>query len=223
MPKTMLITGASRGLGRGLAEIYARAGWRVHAVARQAGDLEAVPGITAHELEITDRKAIATLRTRFAEERLDLLINNAGIWGPKAQDLGPMDAEAWLEAFRVNAMCPYYVAEALLDPLARGRGRVVTITSGMASITNNNSGGDYIYRSSKAAASMAMRSLSRDAVTRGLCVVTLDPGWVRTDMGGAEAPLSIEESVSAMHRTIEGLTSRDNGKFLNLYGNEVPW
>lgn len=223
MPRSVLITGASRGLGRGLAERYAGEGWRVHAVARQAGDLETVPGITAHELEITDRKAIATLRTRFAEEKLDLLINNAGVWGPKAQDLGPQDAEAWMEAFRVNAMCPYFVSEALLDPLARGRGRIVTITSGMASITNNTVGGDYVYRSSKAAASMVMRSLSRDVALRGITVITLDPGWVRTEMGGPEAPLSIDESVGAMHRTIEGLTSRDNGKYLNLYGNEVPW
>lgn len=223
MPRCLLITGASRGLGRALTEAYAAEGWRVHAIARHAHDLGTVPNVWVHEMELTDRKSIATLRTRFAEERLELVINNAGTWGPKAQDLGTIDAEAWIEAFRVNAMVPYYVAEALADALARGRGTVVTITSRMGSIGDNGSGGDYVYRSSKAAANMVVRSLARDLAPRGIGAVALHPGWVRTEMGGPEAPLSIQESVDMMRRTIAGLTLKDSGKFLNLDGNILPW
>jgi NAD(P)-dependent dehydrogenase (short-subunit alcohol dehydrogenase family) len=223
MSKTVLITGASRGLGRALVESYAAEGWTVHAVSRHVGDLEAIPGVTAHEMEVTDRRCIATLRTRFAESKLDLLINNAGNWGPKAQDLGPIDAEVWLETLRINTLSPYYVSEALLDPLARARGLIVTITSKMGSIGDNGVGGDYIYRSSKAAANMVVRSLARDVALRGISAIALHPGWVQTDMGGAQAPLTIEESVNAMRRTIDHVTSKDSGKFLNYDGNELPW
>ncbi|MDD3446477.1 MAG: SDR family oxidoreductase [Zavarzinia sp.] len=219
----VLITGASRGLGRGFVESFAADGWRVEAVSRTPDDLEHIPGVSVHALELTDRKAIATLRTRFAEEKLDLVINNAGTWGPQAQDLGPIDAESWIETFRVNTMVPYYVAEALADPLARAKGTIVTISSGLASIDDNFSGGDYIYRSSKAGVNMVVRSLARDLHIRGITAIALSPGWVRTAMGGDDAPLSIEESIAAMRRTIAGITSRDSGKFLNLDGKSLPW
>lgn len=223
MSKTVLITGASRGLGRALVEAYAADGWTVHAVSRSTGDLEAIPGVTAHEMEITDRRCIATLRLRFAETKLDLLVNNAGAWGPQEQDLGPIDADAWLDIMRINVLSPYYVSEALLDPLARAHGLIVTITSKMGSIGDNGVGGDYVYRSSKAAANMVVRSLARDVAPRGISSVALHPGWVQTAMGGTHAPLTIEESVTAMRRTIGQITSKDSGKFLNYDGNELPW
>ncbi|MCF4166410.1 SDR family oxidoreductase [Zavarzinia compransoris] len=219
----VLITGASRGLGRGFVESFAADGWQVHAVTRDPGDLERMPGVTAHAVELTDRKAIATLRTRFAEERLDVVINNAGTWGPHDQEFGAIDADAWIETFRLNTMVPYYVTEALADPLARGRGIAVTISSGLASIDDNRSGGTYAYRSSKAGVNMVVRSLARDLALRGITVVALSPGWVRTDMGGAQAPLSIEQSIAAMRRTIADVTSKDSGKFLNLDGKPLPW
>ncbi|PWR19112.1 SDR family oxidoreductase [Zavarzinia compransoris] len=223
MTGVMLITGASRGLGRGFAEHYAAAGWRVHAVTRNGAALAGLAGVEIHALDITDRKAIATLRTRFAEEKLDLVVNNAGDWGPGAQDLGPIDAEAWMAVLRLNTLAPYYVGEALADPLARGRGTLVTISSGLASIEDNRSGGDYVYRSSKAAVNMVVRSLARDLAPRQITVVALSPGWVRTAMGGDQAPLSVEESVAAMRRTIAGLTLKDSGKFLNPEGKTLPW
>lgn len=223
MSKTVLITGASRGLGRAMVEGYAADGWKVHAVSRSAGDLEEIAGVTAHEMEVTDRRCIATLRTRFAEDSIDLLVNNAGYWGPQSQDLGPIDAEAWLETLRINTLAPYYVSDALLDPLARARGLVVTITSRMGSIGDNGVGGDYVYRSSKAAANMVMKSLARDVMPRGVSVIAMHPGWVQTDMGGSHAPLTIKESVDAMRRSIAQVTSRDTGKFLNYDGNELPW
>ena len=219
----VLITGASRGLGRGFVESFAADGWQVHAVTRTPGDLERIPGVTAHALELTDRKAIATLRTRFAEERLDVVINNAGTWGPKEQEFGAIDADEWIETFRLNTMVPYYVTEALADALARGKGIAATISSGLASIDDNRSGGTYVYRSSKAGVHMVVRSLARDLALRGITVVALSPGWVRTDMGGAQAPLSIEQSIAAMRRTIADITSKDSGKFLNLDGKSLPW
>ena len=223
MTGNILITGASRGLGRGFVEQYAAAGWHVHAVTRHPGPLADLHGVEIHALDITDRKAIAALRTRFAEQRLDVVINNAGDWGPHEQDLGPIDAEAWLATLRLNTLAPYYVSEALADPLARARGRIVVISSGLASIEDNRSGGDYVYRSAKAGVNMVVRSLARDLAPRQVTAVALSPGWVRTAMGGEDAPLSIEESVAAMRRTIAELTLKDSGKFLNLDGKPLPW
>ncbi len=223
MTGTVLITGAGRGLGRSLAERYAAAGWTVHAVLRDPAARAGLDSrIRPHLMDVTDRALRTRLAGDLADTALDLLINNAGVYGPREQRLGDIDEAAWDEAFRVNCMAPYFMAEALLPALARARGKVVTVTSIMGSIGQARGGG-YIYRSTKAAANMAMKLFAGDVAGQGITAVTIHPGWVRTAMGGPSAALSIEESTAALHRTISKLTVRDNAKFLNMDGEVLPW
>jgi NAD(P)-dependent dehydrogenase (short-subunit alcohol dehydrogenase family) len=121
-------------------------------------------------------------------------------------------------------MGPLRVLESFADHVARGERRlVVTITSGMGSLADNTSGGSIAYRSSKAAVNMVMRSAAIDLAPRGFTCVLLNPGWVRTDMGGPKAPLSLQESVTAMRRLIETFGPNQSGKFYNYDGREYPW
>jgi NAD(P)-dependent dehydrogenase (short-subunit alcohol dehydrogenase family) len=134
-----------------------------------------------------------------------------------------MDFDGWAHTFAVNTMGPLALSQALHENLTRGREKkLVTITSGMAS-TATTEGGYLAYRASKAAVNNVMRNLSVDWRKEGTIVVALAPGWVRTDMGGAGAPLSPEQSVSGMRKVIAGLTFADSGKFLNWDGGERAW
>lgn len=225
---TVLITGASRGLGLEFARQYAADGWRVIATCRapkQARALATLPGdIKVRPLDVTDATAVRGLARKLKSEAIDVLINNAGIYGPRDAAFGKVDFEAWQEAFRINVMAPMLISEILAEHVARSKKRsIVTITSRMGSIALTDSGGGYIYRSSKAAANMVMKGLAATLEPRGIVVALIHPGWVRTDMGGAGAHLSPEESVSAMRRVIEGLGPKDSGRFFNYDGSELPW
>jgi len=152
-----------------------------------------------------------------------LLVNNAGVlhgYGP----IGATDYDAWLAALAVNALGPMRVLEAVLGNLRAGaQKKVVALTSGMASIGDNTSGGAVIYRSSKAALNMAMRTAAIDLGPEGFVVAVLSPGWVKTDMGGPGATLDPATSVAGMRRVIAGLRPRDNGSFLDWNGRPLPW
>jgi NAD(P)-dependent dehydrogenase (short-subunit alcohol dehydrogenase family) len=155
---------------------------------------------------------------------IDVLINNAGIGGPRGRATGKVDYEALAHVLDVNTMGPLRVLEAFIDHLARGERKLaVTITSGMGSIGDNTSGGSIPYRSSKAAVNMVMRSAAIDLAPRHITCVLLSPGWVKTDMGGPGAKLTPQQSVSAMRRLIAKLGPDDSGKFLHYDGREYPW
>lgn len=225
---TVLITGASRGLGLEFARQYASQGWRVIATCRQpktAKALAALKGdVRMRVLDVTDPVQVRSLARALKSEAIDLLISNAGIYGPRKQSFGQVDIEAWHQVFHTNVMGPMMIAEALADHVARGeRKTIVALTSMMGSISENQSGGSYIYRSSKAALNMVMKGLSLTLKPRKITVVMLHPGWVRTDMGGASAHLGVEESVTAMRRVISGLKPADNGRFFNYDGREISW
>lgn len=225
---TVLITGANRGIGLELARQYAADGWHIIATCRQpkaAKALLAIKGdIRVRALDITDPVQNRALARALKSEAIDLLINNAGIYGPRRVAFGRVDREAWHEVFDVNVMGPMMVTEALADHVARSTGKtVVTMTSMMGSIALNESGGSYVYRSSKSALNMVMKGLSVTLKPRGITVALIHPGWVRTDMGGAGANLSVEESVAAMRRLIARLTPADNGRFFNYDGKEISW
>ena len=210
---TVLITGANRGIGLAFAQSYAADGWRVHAAARnpaRAGELKKTQGdLAVHAFEVTDEKQLAALAKTLRGEPIDVLINNAGVAGEE-------DTEGWLRTFAVNSIAPVRVAQALLPSLERGRNKVIaSITSGMGSIADNTSGGSYAYRSSKAALNMAMKSLSVDLASRGFTVLVLNPGWVKTDMGGAGARLKPADSVARMRRVIDTAGPAVNGTFFN--------
>lgn len=221
---TVLITGAARGLGLDFVKQYAAKGWKVHACARAPDALGGVKGdIHPHKLEVTDYAAVKALAAKLKGEAIDVLICNAGISGKEATVLGSLDPAVWRETFEVNALAPLMMAEAFADHVAASKDRkLVAISSRLGSITFANNG-RYSYRASKAALNMEWKGLSVDLGPKGLICVVLHPGWVQTDMGGQAATLTIEQSVPAMVKVIDGLTAADNGRFLNYDGTELPW
>ena len=227
---TVLVTGANRGLGLEFVRQYASEGAKVIACAREldkARELQELSNkhgqIEIHPLDTSDFEACFALARQLKGEAIDTLINNAGYYGPKKQSAEDMDFEGWAYTFAVNTMGPLALSQALKENLTLGRERkLITITSGMAS-TATTEGGYIAYRASKAAVNNVMRNLSIDWRKDGIIVALLSPGWVRTDMGGAGAPLSPEQSVTGMRKVLAGLTPSDNGKFLTWQGHESPW
>jgi len=225
---TVLITGANRGLGLEFARQYAADGWHVIATCRDpanARDLKKMDGsIEIHALDVTDHAQVQDLARTLKRKAIDLLLNSAGIYGPRPVPFGDVDYEAWAEVFNVNAMAPLKVCECFVDHVARSDLKLmVAVSSRMGSIGGNDTGASYIYRSSKAALNQVMKTLSIDLAPREITVVVLHPGWVRTDMGGPSAQIDALESVTGMHKVIAGLDRADNGRFFNYDGTEIPW
>ena len=221
---TVLITGAGRGLGLEFARQYAADGWRVHACARRPESLAKLKGdIVIHALDVRDGGQIAALEKALGNEAIDLLINNAGIYGPRADSLLKVRDEEWLEVFHVNSVAPLRVALALADRVAKSKLKLmVFITSQMGSIARIGAG-SVPYRMSKAALNAGARGLSLELAGRGITSVVFHPGWVRTDMGGRGAALDPKTSISSMRAAIARLKPSDNGRFLNYDGAEIPW
>jgi NAD(P)-dependent dehydrogenase (short-subunit alcohol dehydrogenase family) len=174
-------------------------------------------------LDVTDKTSIEEALGQI-EEPIDVLINSAGISGPPHQNTGNVDYESWHKIIDVNAMGPLRVTEAFIQHLSGSKRKlVVTITSGMGSIGDNTSGGSIPYRTSKAAVNMVMRTVAIDLAPHGIITVVINPGWVKTDMGGPNAPLTAGESVKAMRRLIDTLGPAQTGRFFNHDGREYPW
>ena len=229
---TVLVTGASRGLGLEFARQYAADGWKVYAACRAPADAAALQKLEAGSgghveviaLDVTDGASVRSAAAELAGIPIDLLVNNAGIGSPRQQKLGSLDYAAWQRVLDTNTLGPMRVTEAFLANVEKGQQKkIVTITSGMGSIEDNGSGGSYAYRSSKAAVNMVVKSLSIDLAARGITCIVMNPGWVRTDMGGAGGQLSPEQSISAMRKVIAGLKPADSGKFFNHNGKQYPW
>jgi NAD(P)-dependent dehydrogenase (short-subunit alcohol dehydrogenase family) len=223
---TVLITGANRGLGLEFARQYAEDGWRVVATSRTPEKAQALrafgDAVTVHRLDVADFAAVAALGRELARETIDVLIANAGVAGPRGMTPVAVDAAGWGDTFRVNAMAPLAVAGAFRAQVARSEQRkMIAITSRLGSIAANAEGGMYGYRSSKAALNAVWRSFALDHPE--LIAAVLHPGWVRTDMGGKQAALGVEESVSALRRVIVGLGKADSGGFFNYDGAPIPW
>jgi NAD(P)-dependent dehydrogenase (short-subunit alcohol dehydrogenase family) len=227
-----LITGANRGLGLEFARQYLADGWNVYAACRDpdsASELRQLADSSDHKLQILalDVTELASVKAAAAEldgQAIDLLLNNAGVMGARGQTIGNIDYEAWAKVLEANTMGPMRVSEAFVDHVARSdRKLVVTLTSGMGSLADNTSGGSIAYRSSKAAVNMVMRSLAVDLAPRGITCVVVNPGWVQTDMGGANATLTPAESVTALRGLIDTLGPAQSGKFFNYDGREYAW
>ncbi|MGA9752770.1 MAG: SDR family oxidoreductase [Acidobacteriota bacterium] len=232
MKQTVLISGCSRGIGLEFARQYAEAGWRVLATCRRPQGSAALMGlrerhgedVQVHGLDVRSAEDIVNLAQSLREQPVDILLNNAGVYGPEDQGLGSAEQEAWIEVLKVNTIAPLLMAQAFLPNVERGSRRIIaTVTSLMGSIGDNGSGGYCLYRSSKAAANMVARSLAIDLKGKKIISVALNPGWVRTDMGGPQAPTGVEESVSGMRRVIDGLTMKESGGFFHFDGEPLPW
>lgn len=224
---TALVTGANRGLGLEFVTQYAADGWRVHACCRTPGKadaLKAVGGdVAVHALDVAAHDSIHALADTLADEAVDVLVSNAGIYGGR-QSLGSIDYEGWDRVLRINTLAPIELTEAFLPHLERGDGkRVALVTSQMGSIADNGSGGNYAYRSSKAALNAAGRSLALDLAPRGIVVLLLHPGWVRTDMGGPNARIDPPTSIAGMRQVIDDAAPGDAGRFYRYDGSEIPW
>ena len=226
---SILITGANRGLGFEFAKQYGADGWQVLAACREPdkaaklAQLAHTAAVTLVKMDVTDPRSISEAAKILGPRPIDILINGAGIMGGR-QSFGDMDYEGWATVFDVNTMGPLRVTQALAEHLARSaRKLVVTITSGMGSLADNTSGGWIAYRSSKAAVNMVMRSLAIELTPRGITCVVVNPGWVKTDMGGARAPLTPPESVGALKRLIDTLGPANTGRFYNYDGREYAW
>lgn len=223
----VLVTGSNRGIGLEFCRQYAAEGWRVFAATRRPEKAEALKALKGdvriHALDVADDRQIEALAATLQDEPLDILINNAGVIGPDDR-FGHTPAEPWLDTFRVNTVAPVHMVERFLPHLERGRERkVLSLTSGMGSIADNTSGGSYAYRTSKAALNMATRSMAIDLAPRGIILVVMNPGWVKTDMGGPGARMTPEQSVAAMRRKLAALTPEDSGRFFNHTGEVYPW
>ena len=222
---TVVITGANRGLGLEFARQFHAAGARVIGTARRpeaAKELRAL-GVRVEQLDVADSKSVARLASRIGDEAVDILINNAGIGG-REPSFEELDIEGIDRYFQVNSLGPMRVAQALLPALKRGeRKLIVNITSTLGSIELNTRGGFWGYRASKAALNMLNRTLARELESQRFTCVVINPGWVRTDMGGPRARLSPAESIGGMRKVISGLTPEDSGGFFNYRGEPQPW
>jgi NAD(P)-dependent dehydrogenase (short-subunit alcohol dehydrogenase family) len=212
---TALITGTGRGLGKELARQYAADGWRVIGTERRE--------MAEFRLDVTDRKQISQLAKKLKGEPIDLLFCNAGISGKKGMAPGSFDFKSWEEVLRVNLLGPAALAEAVLDNVAASNRKTIAMMSSRLGSITESSGMTLPYATSKAALNMLVKGLAATLAGRGIIVVALSPGWVRTDMGGEHAPLAPQTSVQGLRKVIAGLKSADSGKFLSYDGSEIPW
>ncbi len=228
---TALITGTNRGIGLELASQYAHAGWRVFATCRKPQSAAALKHLQRQyperlfiePLDVANHTQIERLGRQLEGESLDLLINNAG-WCEKYIDLAGVKYKPWERALRVNAFATLKMAQVFLDQVAKSKKRtIVSISSQMGSISENKNGTRYGYRASKAAVNMVVKTLSVDLLPRKILVVSLNPGWVKTALGGPDALITKTESVNGLRAVIEGLTLADSGRFLSYTGQEIPW
>ncbi|XP_064612790.1 C-signal-like [Liolophura sinensis] len=245
--KSLLITGANRGIGLEFVKQFLKLPqspqW-VFAACRnpeKATDLktlgETYPNLRIKQLEVTDRESIKDLVTSvtsdLGEEGLTLLINNAGCL--KRLQLNDVTQEEMLESFQINSVAPLCISQAFVPVLKKSslqspgdggygyRAAIVNISTLTASITDNVTGGNYDSRTSKAALNMISKSLSVDLKPGRILVSILDPGWVKTELGGAGAKMEVSDSVARMIKVIQGLTMDKTGTFLNYDGKTLPW
>src|SRR5512139_1135092 len=227
--KTVLLIGASRGLGLGLAAELARRGWQVIATARdpaRATELAALAERTGRieieKLDVDDVGQLEALASRLAGRQLHMLFLNAGISGPRDQSVADLSREDVARVMWTNALSPVRIAGRLL-PLVVTGGCVAFMSSILGSITENASGGFELYRISKASLNMLARGFAATAgKEKNLVVLNLHPGWVRTDMGGPQAPVGVEDSVRGLVDELE--TRRNSGHwYVDYQGRELPW
>jgi NAD(P)-dependent dehydrogenase (short-subunit alcohol dehydrogenase family) len=224
MASNILITGANRGIGLELARQLAARGDRVVATCRNPDSAEALRGLDlrVERLDVTDEESIAAVAASVSHP-IDVLLNNAGV-GVRGAPLGEFDYGGFRRFYEVNTLGALRVTEAFLPQLrSSDRKVIVNMTSRMGSIADNTSGGSYEYRATKAALNMVTRSMSIDLAGDGFICMVLHPGWVRTDMGGASAPLSAADSAAGILRLIDGADHEFNGGFYDYSGQLLPW
>lgn len=226
----VLVTGANRGIGLALVSNLLQQNKTVVATYRQSKDElvtlhnEYPHSLWLQQLDVTDQNSIHALSVACERSAIECLINNAGVYGPSPLALGELQAGDWQHVMHTNAIAPLLVTQAVLPMLTRANpSKIAFVSSKMGSITDNSSGGSYLYRSSKAALNAAVKSLSIDLKPQGIPCITLHPGWVKTAMGGPNALINTQTSVSGMLNAISALTLDTTGQFINFDGTELAW
>lgn len=221
MAKTVVVTGANRGIGLSFCRHFSARGDKVFAVCRQASetltdlDVEVIEGV-----DISTSEDVETLQGKLSGIQVDLLINNAGIL--RNEVIGQLDYDSIESQFKTNALGPLRVTEALLDNLVSGS-KVAMITSRMGSIADNTSGGRYGYRMSKCALNIAAVSLAHDLASEGIAVGIYHPGLVGTDMIGGYGDITPDEAAERLIQRIDGLSLSNSGTFYHSNGENLPW
>lgn len=220
-PKTIVITGANRGIGFAMATIFKQRGDTVYALCRTSSAKLNTLGVNVVEqVDVATQAGVATAVSALKGISVDLLINNAGIL--RDEQLSYLNQETILEQFNVNALAPLAFSHALLDNLGSGS-KIALITSRMGSITDNTSGGRYGYRMSKAALNIAAVSLARDLDADNIAVGIYHPGYVQTDMVGGNGDISAEVAATRLIGLMDNLTMEESGVFKHSNGEILPW
>jgi len=228
----ILITGANRGIGLEMVRYSAEQGWRVFACCRDPHNADSLFNIASlsngqisvHIADMLELGTIQALAYELRNDPVDMLINNAGIYGSDKNTFGSVDADSWLQTFQVNSIAPLKMVEAFAENLAMSKRKLVAcMSSKMGSMADNGYGNSYIYRSSKAALNAVVKSLSIDLKERGIISVSLHPGWVKTEMGGPEAEITTAECVQKIFLNLSSLTINDSGRFIDIDGSDILW
>ena len=232
--KAVVVTGAGAGIGRAIAIRMAKEGYAVAVVDVDADRADRVAqeirmesgSAEAITCDVGDKAQVFHMVEKAAQVvgEIDLLINNAGIYGGERQSFGDIDYAQWARVLEVNTLGPYRVSTALANQVGNSEQRLmVNVSSAMGSIERYTTGGHYIYRSSKAALNMVTVNLAHDLRSRGITVLSVHPGWVRTDMGGSSADISTQTSAAGLRQLISNATIEDSGRFFSWDGSALPW
>jgi NAD(P)-dependent dehydrogenase (short-subunit alcohol dehydrogenase family) len=212
----IFITGAGRGLGLELARQYREDGWRVIGTVRK-------PAADMVTLDVTNFAEVKQLTSRLKGVPIDVVFCNAGISGKRGMAVGSFDYAEWDNVLRVNLLGAAAVVEALVDNVAASEHRTVALMSSRLGSITESSGMTLPYSTSKAALNMLAKGLAATLASRGIIVVALSPGWVKTDMGGPSAALTPETSVRGLRKVLGALRKEDSGKFMSYDGSSIPW
>ena len=220
---TVFVAGASRGLGREFVNQYSADGWQVIAGVRTPGAERLDEGVRVVKLDVTRAADVDAATASVGDAPLDLLVVVAGQTGTRSQDFAAPDDAEFDTVMRTNVLGPMRLIEAFAPRIAAARGTLAVLSSAMGSIGGSQHAGDLIYRTSKAAVNMVVHNAHLQYSPQGLRIVSLHPGWVRTDMGGPNADVSPEDSVAGMRRVIADLSDGDSGQFFDFQGKPLPW
>lgn len=220
---TVLILGASRGIGHELVRQYRADGWRVIATARKQADCDALAqlGAQALRLDVTNAESIAGLGWQLDDEKIDAAWLVAGVYGP-THDGFPTEQE-FDQVMHTNVLAAMRLLPVVAPLVAATRGKLAVISSRMGSIGERSSPDGSLYRASKAALNSVLADTALRFGRQGVTCISFHPGWVQTDMGGAGATLTVEESVGSLRATLAGVGHGQNGSFLNYDGGPIPW
>tara|TARA_R100001377_G_scaffold84610_2_gene68557 strand:- start:203 stop:889 length:687 start_codon:yes stop_codon:yes gene_type:complete len=227
--ETVVITGANRGIGLGLVQVFLAKNARVIAACRNPEKATALQELAQNSaleilpLDVADEASITAFIAALEGKPIDILINNAGTLGGDKQSVDNMDYDAWVQAFVVNTIAPFRLSVGLLANLKKSpRPRIISVSSQMGSLAGEGTG-HYAYRSSKAALNKVMRGLAAQLKPEGILLCPIHPGWVKTDMGGSNAQISVAQSAAGIYRLIDTLSAAKSGQFLAWDGEELPW